>query len=67
MNGISYTFVPKETVTIKKLGEQPICTLDEMDIYESDNAEYLIVDISPKVNLDEPCLYEIKKTEDATR
>lgn len=67
VNGISYTFVPKGTVTIKKLGEQPICTLDEMNIYKSDNAEYLIVDISPKVNLDEPCLYEIKKTEDATR
>lgn len=64
VNGTSYLFVPKGTVTVKKTDEKPICIFDEMKIYKSDNIEYLVVDISEKLNLTEPCLYEIKKVDD---
>ena len=61
INNNSYLFVPKGTVTVNKISETPICTVEEIRIYLSNNPEYLIADISSKLGLAEPCLYEIKK------
>lgn len=64
VGGIDYYFVPRDSAAVNKVGEQPIFAFDGMNIYKSDNPEYLVVDISEKLGSSGPCLYDIKKVED---